>query len=295
MERGDYNGAVGLSKVAVWSRRLPTAYVCAAGLGLIAITCTSSVSPSPTPTPPPVVVNTPPTIRTLATDVARAEAGTDVKLTAIVDDAETPPEKLTYSWSGSPIGGTFTETGPGQATWHVPSKAATPTLNSLTLTVTETYMSAGTQKENRVSSSVQVHYNDSVEENTTLALGFLTDFSTYSVSPEQCVRNFSDNCQGKEDELADVQRNRDLFHILGGTFSVSSVELNSDKTKGAITAPCTFEDTVKATGVRETVVGTCVLTSVYEDWKWLLCVSHFDWDHTTTSSLRMLQLRNAHP
>ena len=263
----------------------------AALLSLILAACNNDSTVGPTPPPP--VTNTPPVIQSLTLDSARIEAGQDVQLTAVVQDAETPTSQLTYAWSASPAGGTFTSQG-AQATWHAPAMGSTPSTYTLTLTVTEKYMSAGVQKENTVTSSAQVHYNDSVAEITEITLDFLTDFSTYSVTPARCVRNFSDNCPGKTDELHDVEENRALFEILGGTFSVSSVTLNSDRTAADIVAPCTFRDIVKASGVHEAVVGTCLLTAVYEGWQWFLCESHFSWEGTTTSSLRT-RLRYSHP
>jgi len=273
------------------SWRSLVACMLAAGAALVAIRCTSTVSPSGTQPPP--VTNTPPTIQSLTADAPRVEAGQNVALTAVVQDAETPVNQLTYTWSASPIGGTFTSTG-AQATWRAPNMAATPNVYTLTLTVTERYTSGGVQRENNASSSVQVHYNDSIAEITTLSMDFLTDFATYSVSPEQCVRNFSDSCPGKAAELSDVEVNREKFQILDGTFSVTSVTLNGDRSMADVTAPCTFRDIVKATGVHEVVTGTCLLTSVYENWRWWLCDSNFEWQGTTTSSLRQ-RLRYAHP
>ena len=68
-------------------------------------------------------------------------------------------------------------------------------------------------------------------------MDFLTDFTMVPVTPEQCVRNFSDSCRGKRAELTDVQQNRQLFQILGGQFSVASVTLNSNKTSADVVAP----------------------------------------------------------
>jgi len=289
LKLSSYNGIV-CSKVLTLGRRnrlLRSAVGAAVGLTWA---CSNPVAPPP---PPPVVVNTPPTIQSLQSASLRIEANQEAQLTAVVRDEETPLNELTYTWSSSPPDGTFTSNR-ATASWRAPAMAVTPQLYTLTLTVSETYTSAGVQKQNSVSSSVQVHYNDSVPEITNLVLEFLADFSTYSVTPEECVRNFSDSCRGKWDELRDVEQNRELFEIQGGVFSVSSVTLNGDKTRADVVAPCTFFDIVKATGVRETVVGTCLLTAVYESWRWLLCESRFNWSSTTTTSER-LRLRYGHP
>ena len=269
------------------------ASIAAVTLALVFAACSNSVSPTPNPPPPPTVINTPPVIQSMAIDNVRVEAGQAVQVTAVVQDAETPLNQLTYTWSSSPVGGTFASQG-AQATWTAPTMATTPDTYTLTLTVSEKYKSAGMQQENSVSSSVQVHYNDSVAEITALVLQFLTDFTTYSVTPAECVRNFSDNCQGKSDELHDIEQNRALFQILGGTFSVSSVTLNADSTAANVVAPCTFMDIVKATGVRETVVGTCLLTAVYESFRWFLCVSRFAGQGKSAGSLPAA-LRYSHP
>jgi hypothetical protein len=263
--------------------------------------CDSEVSPtppSPPPPPPPVVVNAPPTIQSITTSSPRVEATEEVQVTAVVQDAETPLDQLTYTWSASPAAGTFTGTG-AQVGWRppaaaTPEMAAMPGLFTLTLTVTERYTSAGEAKQNTVSSTVQLHHNNSVAEISKLTADFLTDFGTYSVTPEQCVRNFSDNCRGKFAELEDVRVNREHFIIQDARFSISSVTLNANRTAADIVAPCSFVDIVKATNVRETVAGTCMLTAVYENWRWFLCESRFSWSGTTASALRE-RLRYGHP
>jgi len=40
---------------------------------------------------------------------------------------------------------------------------------------------------------------------------------TYSVTPEQCVRNFSDSCDGKQEELRQIEGNRVLRRQLVST------------------------------------------------------------------------------
>jgi hypothetical protein len=296
-----YNGWVCPKALQGVGRQWVAATVCAATLTLTLVGCgenTGSPTPPTPPTPPPVVVNTPPVIQSIAVSSPRVDATDEIQVTSVVQDAETPLEQLTYTWSASPAIGTFTGTG-AQVRWRPPTAgspeaSAMPVLYTLTLTVTERYTSAGEQKQNSASSTAQVHYNNSVAEISKLSMDFLTDFTTYSVTPEQCVRNFSDSCRGKRAELTDVQQNRELFQILGGQFSVSSVTLNSDKTSANVVAPCTFFDIVKATGVHETVSGTCLLTAVYENWRWFLCDSNFSWSGTTTSALRE-RLRFSHP
>ena len=226
------------------------------------------------------MINTPPVIQSLTAGAVRIEAGVELEIAASVQDAESALEQLTYTWSAQPANGTFLGSGT-RVRWRAPVGSPTPDTYTLTLTVSEKYVSEGVQRENSVSSSVQVRYNDSIVEISGITSQFLTDFGTYSVTPELCVRNFSDNCPGKADELEDVRNNRRLFQILSATFTISSIVLNSDRTHANITAPCTFVDIEKATGRRETVTGTCKLRAVYESFRWYLCESRFEWSGTT--------------
>lgn len=259
--------------------------------------CSGGSPTTPTPPgnqqPPPQTNNTPPTIQSMTTASQRVEADQELQVTAVVQDAETAVDQLTYAWSSSPLTGSFSGA-TSQVRWRAPKLATSPSLVTLALTITEKYTSGGQAKENSVSGSTQVHYNDSTAETTKLSMDFLTDFTTYAVSPEQCVRNFSDSCRGKADELSDIQNNRALFQILSGNFSVSNVSYNGDRTFANITAPCTFYDIRKDNGKHETVVGTCRLTSVYENWQWRLCESNFDWIGTTTNAVRKA-LEYSHP
>lgn len=255
----------------------------------------SPSTPTPTPPPPPVVINTPPTIQSVTAGAVRVEADTEVQLTATVQDAETPVASLTYQWSSQPAAGTFTGSG-AQVRWRAPKSVTTPDTYTLTLTVVENYTSQGQPKENRVSGSTQVRYNDSVAEISKIVGDFLTDFGTNSVTPEQVVRNFSDSCRGKAEELIDVQNNRRLFTILSAQYTIQSVTLNSDRTRADVVAPCTFRDIPKSTGVTETVRGTCLLTSVYESFRWWLCDSRFEHISTTIPlALQPSLLPYAHP
>jgi hypothetical protein len=89
-----------------------------ASLVLSAIACGSPSAPSQPP-PPPSVNNTPPTITSFTLGAVRVEAGDDVDVTAVVADAETPIDQLTYDWSATPANGTFSGTG-RQVRWKAP-------------------------------------------------------------------------------------------------------------------------------------------------------------------------------
>lgn len=256
-------------------------------LGIAACDGGTPIKPSDPPLPPPVVNNAPPTITGVRISSERVEADEEVELSASVKDNETALDQLIYAWAASPAAGTFTGNGP-IVKWRAPRQQTTPDIYTFTLTITETFTSAGEARENKVvSSPVMVRYNDSAAEVLGLAMQFYQDFGTFSVSPEQCVRNFSDNCSGKRDELSDIRNNRLTTRILSSTFTASSITFNGNKTAGTVRGPCTFEDIPNATGRRQKISGECLLTTVYEEWRWYLCVSHFLNGRTTpASSLR---------
>lgn len=244
---------------------------------------------------PPVVTNTPPTIESV-TIGPRAEADQPIQITATVKDAETPLAQLTYTWAASPQSGTFSGNSfsGNQAviTWRPPKGQKTPDVYTVSLTVSEAYTSAGQARQNIVSSSATVHYNDSSAEVNNIAYDFLVyKFGNFNVSPAEAVSNFSDSnqiqpdgkicSQEKASELADVQTNRENFQILGASFTQTTTAFNGAYTNGIIDGRCQFEDIPKSgpnAGRREFIAGTCHLTTVYENFRWLLCVSNFDSD-----------------
>jgi hypothetical protein len=275
----------------------PLVYASVFVAALTALSCgDSTVKPSPVTPPvvvesPPVVRNDAPVISSIAVNTPRVEADQEVIATAFVSDAETPLDQLTYQWSATPANGTFSGPGP-IATWRAPKQQPTPDTYALKLLITEKYTSAGQPKENTVSSTVQVHYNDSVSEITKISMRFLTElFPTYTVSAQQAVADFSDSCSEKSSEQKDVANNRVSFQILSGTYSNVVVNVNGDRTHADVAGTCVFKDIPKDPanpnfGKNETVTGTCRLTAIYENWKWWLCSSTFQGSGVTTNSLR---------
>ena len=133
-----------------------------------------------------------------------------------------------------------------------------------------------------------MHVNDSPAEFSGLAFTFLDDFIHSDRSPEFCVRNFSDSCQGKQDELSDIRFNRATFLIDPSQSSVSSGSPNfydtnarrqalppSQASFAEIFDSCRFASTNLSTHVFGVAIGTCQLTAVYENFQWRLCDSHF--------------------
>lgn len=271
--------------------------VCLSAIAALAMSSCGGATTKPTPVtppvvePPPVVRNDAPIIASMTVNGPRVEADQDVVATAFVSDAETPLDQLTYQWSAAPVNGTFTGPGP-IATWRAPRQQPTPDTYTLKVLITEKYTSAGLPKENTVSSSVQVHYNDSVREITTISMRFLTElFPTFTVPANQAVVDFSDSCSQKAAEQNDVANNRINYQILSGTYTNVSVTPNGSRTFADVSGTCTFRDIPKDPkdpnfGKTETVTGICRLTAIYENWKWWLCSSTFEGSGVTTNGVR---------
>jgi len=270
-------------------------YVCAVVAPVVWGCSGTTTKPTPvTPPivePPPVVRNDAPIIASLTIASPRVEADQEVGITAVVTDAETPLDQLTYQWSATPVNGEFSGTGRA-ARWRAPRQQKTPDLYTLKLLVSEKYTSAGQPQENSVSSTVQAHYNDSMREITTISMRFLTElFPTYTVPAQQAVADFSDSCSEKVSEYNDVANNRINFQILSGTYTNVSVTPNGDRTFADVSGTCVFKDIPKDPknpyfGKTETVTGICRLTAIYESWRWWLCSSHFEGIGVTVNSLR---------
>jgi hypothetical protein len=222
--------------------------------------CSSGNTTAPTPT-----VNTPPTIESLVAGSPIVEVTGDqsIQLTATVFDNETNPSVLQYLWSAAPATGTFIGSGP-QVRW----KPTAATLDSFTvnLTVVDAYTSGSTTNEHRVQRSVDVRFNDMIIGG--LVGQFLTDFGTFAVTPAQCVRNFSDSCPGKAEELQQVIDHRRDVHVESAAFSIASIDYTTP-TFARIDAPCTFVDNLGTT------TGHCRLTAAFENLHWWLCDSHY--------------------
>jgi hypothetical protein len=244
-----------------------------------------SESPGPVapPPPPPTTQNAPPVVRAVELEQVRVEAGSALKVTAVVEDAETPVDQLKYEWTAS--AGSFAGEG-REVTWQAPSELEEPIDVGFGVAVVENN-SNGTQVNRTtfvVPDSVRVH--DSVAELTTLARTFLDDFIDNSVSPSDAVRNFSDSCSGKQSEQRDVQRVRTLFTMLpSSSYSIRSVSIVEPWVRGGIVARCEFRSREKATGVDGIARGTCTLSAVYENNRWMLCDSHFDGPSSSLSAI----------
>ncbi|MBI4475784.1 MAG: hypothetical protein HY654_01345, partial [Acidobacteria bacterium] len=149
-------------------------------------------------------------VASLTASSSRAEVDTEVTLAAVIDNTDTPVDRLVFEWTVEK--GAFSGTGP-IVRWRAPRGERTPATYDLQLTVIDRYTLVDADgrtelRENRATASTRVRVHDSRGELTTLALTFLGDFANSAVSAETCVRNFSDTCRGKQEELEDIRDNR---------------------------------------------------------------------------------------
>jgi hypothetical protein len=247
---------------------------------LFSLSCEGPTSPTP------ITPNNAPEITSLTVAADKVEAGETVGLAALVTDVESSVNELEFAWSAS-VAGTFSGAGP-KVTWSPSTTAAAPAVAAITLTVIERYTvrignGRSESRENRASRTATVNVNNWRKETEALALSFLTDFANSQMTPEYCVRNFSDTCpQGKAAEIADIQADREAWTIIGSSFHVEKVELaNAERTRAVIYAPCQFTDVEKTTGkVFTSDPGICLMTAVYQPYRWWLCNSN--WCNNTT-------------
>jgi hypothetical protein len=262
--------------------RRAVAIALAALSAVVSARCGDDGSPTrPTPSP---TANTPPVIRSVTSSWNQVDAGRDVEVTVTAEDAETPVETLTYAWSAE--AGTFE--GQGRTVrWKPPIDGPVPRDYIVSVTVTESYTgSAGAPAQHRVTGATPpIRVNDGVREMRQLTETFLNDFANQDASPEFCVRNFSDACRGKRDELEDIENVRNLVEVVGSEYRIETIALNSgwaDCTApsgpascAVAVAPVHWTSRVKATGETKHDVGDAVLSGIFDGHQWLLCDSRF--------------------
>jgi IPT/TIG domain len=234
-----------------------------------------------------VTTNNAPIIRSIVAQGTRlrqpanfADYGETIRLTAIVEDAQAAPALLRYEWQ--PCEGAVVGTGP-QVEWKAPTGGSLPSICTINLTVSD--------GPRVVIGSLPVRLHDSVAEVGALARLFLDEFADSTIPADTTVRNFSDSCKGKADELKNVTDNRRLLiinsHIygtakvsvgFGGACASGSRRKNGDD--ACILTPVEWRSTYKETGAVEVAKGVSVITGVYRDSKWWLCDSLYDGSST---------------
>ena len=116
------------------------------------------------------------------------------------------------------------------------------------------------------------------------------------------MRNFTDSCPGKREELDQIRTDRQQFvndparsSMEPGTIAFYDSANShravpaSQSTFADVRAVCHFAATNKASGMFGIVTGTCQLTHVYENWQWRQCDSHFlpPFSSSTAGFIRM--------
>lgn len=243
-----------------------------------------------------VVVNTPPTIKSITAQGTRlrqpanfADYGETIRIAAVVEDAQTSPAELKYDWSAS-CGGVFSGTG-AQVNWTAPVSLGLPQNCVIELVVGDGPRVA--------TSTVTVRLHNSALEIGDLARLFLDEFADSAIAAETTVRNFSDvpnECRlGKAAELDEVQRNRKNYIINSHTYGTSAVTINfggicafrSRRADACIATPVEWRSTKLDTGTQEVAKGISQITGVYESSRWWLCRSELQ-DQITTSGLTFM-------
>ena len=254
---------------------------------LFAGSCSDSPS-QPGPVPPPAPIpspNQPPVIESIVVSTQRVEVDAEVTVTAVVRDAETAVEQLTFEWTAE--GGTFTGEGP-RVNWKAPADQATPRDHAVTLTVTETFgtaLNGGARPQHRVTStSPVVRVHNSPKELGDMGVAFLRKFGDSSVSPEACVVDFSDTCRGKREELADIALNRKHYRILSASIGTPRVRYVPGSNAAEVVIRASYNSRVISCDdwpwqgpCNLNRVGSVTfdgrLPGVYEQGRWWLCES----------------------
>lgn len=251
--------------------------------GLVLCGAAACGTPTQSPPPPPVVgPATAPVIRSITVPTSRVEAGQDVAITAVVEDAETPLTALTYVWTAS--AGTISGTGT-TATWRMPAGITAGVNVTVTLTVTDTYDAV----ENNVivkrqfivpqtSAAFRVH--DSVAETKELARKFLIDlFGNSSVQPEDCMVDFADACahqqEGKINELEQVRAHRRDYVVYAATMLAQRAEW-ARADFGTVHSAVLYNDQKIGDPPKAPTCGDFFVTVIYLGGRWWICESYFN-------------------
>ena len=264
-------------------------------LTLVVIACGTESTTGPTPSPPPN--NAQPVVTsilvkgTLSREPSQyATLGETVNVTAMVTDAETPVNQLTYEWSSS-VGGTFGGNA-ATTTWTAPATlpGTTPVNATLTLTVIER---VDATRNNRVTATSVVDLHNSPKEVGDLAVLFLEDFSK-QLPVDTVMRHFSNNCPTTADERQDVINQQAAVEVM-------SYDLGQPTTTIPFSGVCPFRNRsgdacsnisvrwtsrIKSTGAISNSSGLDQVTAVLENGNWKLCASDYQELSATGASLR---------
>jgi|SRR5688572_29383725 len=242
--------------------------------------CSSPTPPGPI-IPPTVKFTTPPIVRSVTAPTTRVEAGQNFTITAVVEDAETPLNTLTYVWSAN--AGTITGTG-AAAVWRQPAGLKAGVDVVITLTVIEKYRAVENNvivdREYRVvGQAAPFRVHDSVAEMKELSRKFLLDlFGNSRVPPIACLVDFTETgrcAAGRAAELSDITENRQLVEIVSGRID-SQHFISEGPNAARVINVAEFYSILKSNGVGGYARGDFIITGVYEGTRWWICESTYD-------------------
>lgn len=208
-----------------------------------------------------------------------ADLDEEVAVTAVVEDPDTPADRLTFEWSADV--GTFNGTG-ANVTWRAPSDAPTPQSIVLNLKVSD-------PGSNSTTATATVSLHNSIKEVGDLSRQFLLDFSDSKTSAAFVVRNFtkSPRCEAdRDEEFSEVDANRNTYRITSSSIGSATVKIEFGgrpcsylpRDGDACASVPTRWDSECAPGVTCTpgrTQGIDYVTAVYEGTEWKLCSSFF--------------------
>ena len=208
-----------------------------------------------------------------------ADLDEEVAVTAVVEDPDTPVDRLTFEWTAEE--GTINGTG-ANVTWRAPANASTPKSIVLTLKVSD-------PGSNTTTGTVSVSVHDSQKEVGDLSRQFLLDFSDSNTTAAFVVRNFSKSprCEkDRDEEFNEVDANRNTYRITSSNIGPATVKIQFASLPcsyqprdgdACASVPATWDSVCKA-GVScmpGRSQGTDWVTAVFEDSQWKLCASYF--------------------
>lgn len=242
---------------------------------------------------------TPPVIRSITVPATRREAATDIAVSAVVEDAETPLSQLTYVWAANV--GTITGSG-AAATFRLPPGIQKGVDVVVTLTVVESYKAVVnnqsiTQEFRVVSQAAPFRVHDSDAELKELSRRFLMDlFGNSDIPPAGCLVDFSETgpcAQGKADELSDLINHRRDYVVLDRRMNSQQVVFTGPDS-ARVNNDAWFMDRKISTGFVGTTTGNFPLTAVYESRRWWLCTSGFDDDMSGDGGVATIKRTRSH-
>jgi IPT/TIG domain-containing protein len=208
-----------------------------------------------------------------------ADLDEEVAVTAVVEDPDTPPDRLTFEWTADE--GTFSGNG-ASVTWRAPADTSTPKSIVLTVKVSD-------PGSNNTTSTVAVSVHNSRKEVGDLSRQFLLDFSNSNNGAAFVVRNFtkSPRCEAdRDEEFNEIDLNRSTYRITSSNIGPATVNIQFASLPcsylprdgdACASVPSTW-DSVCAPGVSCTPgrsQGIDYVTAVYEGTEWKLCASYF--------------------